>query len=84
MFVQNTEGYEEKQRRLADTDIKVPCQRIVKILQPKFISNDEMWRHSQKKPVAVQIKQRKLIILRLRKDPSAIEKQTFLEPQRTT
>jgi hypothetical protein len=85
MFVQNMEDYEEKRGRLAHTDINVPFKRILKILQPNFISNEELWRHSQKKPVAVQLKQRKWIRFRLRKDPSAIAKQNFeLEPQRTT
>jgi hypothetical protein len=38
--------YEEKQRRLADTDVKVPFRRILKILQPNFISIEELWRNA--------------------------------------
>jgi len=57
------EGYKEKHTRLADTDIKLLFRRILKILQPNFISNEELWRNAQKKPVAVQIKWRKWIRL---------------------
>jgi len=66
-------GRLQNQKRLANTDINVPFRRILKILQPNFNSNEELWRHSQKKPVAVE---RKWIRLRLRKNPVAIQKQT--------
>jgi len=63
MFVQNMEGYKEKQTRLADIDIKLLFRRILKILEPNFNSNEELWRNAQKKSVAVQIKWRKWIRL---------------------
>jgi hypothetical protein len=62
-------GRLQNQKRLANTDINVPFRRILKILQPNFNPNEELWRHSQKKPVAVQLKWRKWIRLTLRKDP---------------
>jgi hypothetical protein len=57
------EGYKEKQTRLADIDIKLLFRRILKILEPNFNSNEELWRNAQKKSVAVQIKWRKWIRL---------------------
>ena len=84
-FLHNMEGYKEKQGRLANTDIKVPFKRTVKILQPNFISNEELWRHAQKKPVAVQLKWRKWIRLKTEEESLSHRETNFeLEPQRTT
>jgi hypothetical protein len=54
-------------------------RKILKIFWPNIISNEELWGHAQRKPVAVQIKLWKWKWIRhtLRKDSSATEEQAL-------